>query len=169
MPVTADFGIRASVRNTKASDLTTTADALDFVRGVHLENGTTAGKADRVFHDQRTLAASANETLDLAGVLTDVYGVALTFAKVKFIAISASSANSNNVVVGANASNDWVGLLNAAGTLTLRPGASFCAMSGSADATGMAVTAGTGDLLKVANSGAGSSVTYDIVIVGTSA
>ena len=33
-------------------------------------------------------------------------------------------------------------------------------------AAGYAVTAGTGDILKVANSGAGTGVTYDIVIVG---
>lgn len=33
-------------------------------------------------------------------------------------------------------------------------------------ATGYAVTAGTADQLKVANSGAGTGVTYDIVIVG---
>ncbi|MFJ7070182.1 hypothetical protein [Streptomyces sp. NPDC101115] len=169
MTVTSDFGIRASVRSTKALDLSTAADPLDFVRGVHLESGTGAGKADLVFHDRRTLNASANETLDLAGVLTDAYGAAITFARIKYIAFAAASGNTNNVVVGANAANDWVGLLNAAGTLTLRPGMTFAAMSGSADATGMAVTAGTGDLLKVANSGAGSSVTYDIVIVGASA
>jgi hypothetical protein len=33
----------------------------------------------------------------------------------------------------------------------------------------VAVTAGTGDLLTVANSSSGSSVTYDVVIIGTSA
>jgi hypothetical protein len=31
------------------------------------------------------------------------------------------------------------------------------------------VIAGSGDLLKIANGGGGASVTYDIVIVGTSA
>ncbi|MDT9688192.1 hypothetical protein Q5762_07450 [Streptomyces sp. P9(2023)] len=169
MAVTSDFGIRASVRNTKASDLTTTADVLDFVRGVHLESGTTAGKADKVFHDQRTLAASASEDLDLAGVLTDVYGAAITFAKIKYIAVSAAAGNTNNVLVGAASATQFVGLLNAAGVITLRPGATFAAMSGAADATGMAVTAGTGDLLKIANSAGSTSVTYDIVIVGTSA
>lgn len=169
MPVTADFGIRASVRNTKASDLTTTADALDFFRGVHLESGTTAGKADKVFHDQRTLAASASEDLDLAGVLTDVYGASITFAKIKFIAISAASGNTNNVLVGAASATQFVGLLNAAGVIALRPGMTFAAMAGVLDATGMAVTAGTGDLLKIANSAGSTSVTYDIVIVGTSA
>lgn len=169
MGVISDFAISAKVRQTKALDLTTVTDPLDFRRAAHLNSGTGAGKADRVFHDQRTLAASASETLDLAGVLLDAYGVAITFARIKGIFISAAVGNSNNVVIGANVSNDWVGLLNAAGTLTLRPGASFAAMSGPADATGMVVTAGTGDLIKVANSGAGTSVTYDVVIVGVSA
>lgn len=169
MAVTSDFGISASVVHTGTTELTTPTDRLTFQRGVHLSSGTGAGAADRVFRDQRTLAASASETLDLAGVLTDAFGTAITFARLKFIAISAASGNTNSVIVGANASNDWVGLLNAAGTITLRPGATFCAMSGVTDATGMAVTAGTGDLIKVANSGAGTSVTYDVVIVGASA
>jgi hypothetical protein len=169
MPLTSDFGITVSGTQTKVADLSYPYDTLNWRRGVHLESGTTAGKADLRFTDTRTLNASANETLDLAGVLTDAFGAAITFARIKFIAISAASGNTNSVVVGANGSNDWVGLLNAAGTLTLRPGATVCAMSGGADATGMAVTAGTGDLLKIANSGAGTSVTYDIVIIGASA
>lgn len=169
MAVTSDFGIRASVRNTKALDLTTATDLLAFSRSVHLESGTGAGKADRVFHDQRTLAASASEDLDLAGVLTDVYGAAITFARIKYIAISAASGNTNNILVGAASATQWVGLLNTTGVVTLRPGATLAAMSGAADAVGMAVTAGTGDLLKIANSAGSTSVTYDIVIVGVSA
>lgn len=169
MAVTSDFGISATVRNTKSSDLSSAADDLIKRYGVHLESGSGAGKADRVFADTRTLAASATETLDLAGSLTDAYGTTTSFARVKFILISAAAANTNNVVVGANASADWVGLLNAAGTITLRPGATFAAMSGSADATGMVVTATTADLIKVANSAAGTSVTYDVIIVGNSA
>ncbi|MFF9844617.1 hypothetical protein [Streptomyces sp. NPDC013740] len=169
MPLTSDFGITVSGTQTKAGDLSTPSDVLSWRRGVHLESGTTAGKADLRFTDTRTLAASATEDLDLAGVLLDAFGAALTFVRIKGLFISAAAANTNNVVVGAAASNAWATLLNATGTITLRPGASFAAMSGSADATGMAVTAGTGDLLKVANSGAGTSVTYDIVIVGASA
>ncbi|MEV8623406.1 hypothetical protein [Streptomyces sp. NPDC051079] len=154
---------------TKVADLSYPYDTLNWRRGVHLESGTTAGKADLRFADTRTLAASATEDLDLAGVLTDAFGTALTFVRVKGIFISAATANSNNVVIGAAASNQWATLLNATGTITLRPGMTFAAMAGSADATGMAVTAGTGDLLKIANSGAGTSVTYDIVIIGASA
>jgi hypothetical protein len=38
-----------------------------------------------------------------------------------------------------------------------------------APVSGWAVIAGTGDILKFANSGGTTGVTYDIVIVGTSA
>ena len=141
----------------------------NLARSVQLGSGTAAGQADKVFSDRRTLAASATEDLDLAGVLLDAFGAAITFVKVKGLFISAAAANTNNLVVGAASANQWATLLNAAGTITLRPGAGFCAIAGPADATAYGVTAGTGDLLKVANSGAGTPVTYDVLIVGTSA
>ncbi|QDQ10275.1 hypothetical protein [Streptomyces spectabilis] len=72
-------------------------------------------------------------------------------------------------MAGAASSNAWTTLLNATGTLTLRPGAGVGAMAGAADVTAYAAPAGTGDLLKAANSGAGTSVTYDVVIVAASA
>ena len=37
------------------------------------------------------------------------------------------------------------------------------------DATGIAVTASTGDLITVTNSSSGTAVTYDVVIIGASA
>ncbi|MFJ3834445.1 hypothetical protein ACIPY6_02890 [Streptomyces sp. NPDC090054] len=168
MAVTSDFGISVNVKNTKASDLSAAADDLKKRYAAHLESGAGAGKADRVFADTRTLAASATETLDLAGSLTDAYGATTSFARVKFILVAAAGANANNVIVGANASADFVGLLNAAGTVTLRPGMAFAAMASSSDATGMVVTATTADLIKIANSAGGTSVTYDVIIVGNS-
>ncbi|MFF7452102.1 MULTISPECIES: hypothetical protein [unclassified Streptomyces] len=167
--MTSTLSIAATVAQSRALDLTTTSDPLAVRKAVSLTDGTAAGQANKVFHDRRTLAASATEDLDLAGVLLDAFGAAITFARVKGLYISADAANVNNVVVGAAASNTWATLLNATGTLTLRPGAGFMAMAGGLDATAYAVTAGTGDLLKVANSGAGTPVTYDIVIVGASA
>jgi hypothetical protein len=62
--------------------------------------------------------------------------------------------------------NPWVGFLNAAGTVTLKPGAGIVLTADQASATGYPVTAGTGDILRVANSGAGTAVLYDIAIVG---
>lgn len=169
MGMSSALSMAATVTQTKALDLTTTTDPLQFRRAVSLTDGTAGGQANKVFHDRRTLAASATEDLDLAGVLLDAYGAAITFARVKGIFISAATANTNNVIVGNATSNGWATLLSATGTVTLRPGAGFCAIAGAADGIGYAVTAGTGDLLKVANSGAGTSVEYDIVIIGASA
>ncbi len=169
MTMSSALSMAATIGQTKALDLTTVSDPLMFRRAVSLTDGTAAGKADKVFHDRRTLAASGTEDLDLAGVLIDAFGAAITFARIKGIFVGAAAANTNNVVVGAASATQWATLLNTTGTLTLRPGASFCAIAGAADATAWAVTAGTGDLLKIANSAAGTSVTYDIVIVGASA
>lgn len=131
-------------------------------------NGTAAGQADRVFSDRRTLSASATEDLDLAGVLTDAFGNTVSFARIKAIKIKAAAGNTNQVVIGAAGSNQWGTLLNATGTISLNKGGVFEAACGETDSIGWAVTAGTGDLLKIANGGAGTSVTYDITIVGCS-
>ena len=64
---------------------------------------------------------------------------------------------SGNVMLLLLLDNDQPTLLN-----------SFCTDL-STPTTGATVTASTGDILLVANSSSGSSVTYDIVIIGTSA
>jgi hypothetical protein len=131
-----------------------------------LADGTGENQADRVFSDTRTLAASANEDLDLAGTLLNPIGGAAAFAKIKAIIVRAAKANTNNVVVGNAASNGFVGPFGAAAhTVAVPPGGVFMI---TAPKAGWAVTGGTGDLLRVANSGAGTSVTYDIIVVGTS-
>ncbi|MER7047733.1 hypothetical protein [Streptomyces jumonjinensis] len=167
--MTTDLGISASVLQSRPQDLTVSEDRLAFRRAVHLADGVTAGRADEVFHDRRSIAASGSEDLDLVGVLTDAFGGTVALARVKGIFISAAATNTNNVVIGASATNTWSTLLGATGTITLRPGATLGVMAGDADAVGYAVTPTTGDLLKVANSGAGSAVSYDIVIIGASA
>ncbi|MGW3330612.1 hypothetical protein ACWDF9_08730 [Streptomyces rubiginosohelvolus] len=138
-------------------------------RSLSLGSGTGAGKADRIWSDRRTLAASGTEDLDLAGVLLDAFGATITFARIKGLVIAAAAGNTNNVVVGAASSNPWVTLLGATHTLTVRPGGFVAVGTGVADAIGYAVTASTGDLLKIANSAGGSAVTYDIHIIGASA
>ncbi|MFI1677059.1 hypothetical protein [Streptomyces sp. NPDC020607] len=169
MALTSSLSIAASAELSTALDLTTGRAPLQVRRSVSLASGTGVGQADKVFSDRRTLAASASEDLDLAGVLLDAFGATITFARVKGIIVSAAAGNTNSVVIGAASSNPWATLLNATGTLTLRPGDAFSAHAGQANATAWAVAAGTGDLLKVANSGAGTPVTYDVVIIGASA
>lgn len=132
-----------------------------------MESGVTSGKADKIFSDQRTLAASATENLDLAGGLTDPLGASLTFVKVKAIMIKAAAGNTNDVVIGGAATNTFIGPFNAAThKVNIKPGGVFMA---TAPADGWTVTAATGDILLVANSAAGTSITYDAFIIGTSA
>lgn len=162
MSVTADY--------TRTLDLADTRSPLVRKYTTALTDGIAAGQANVVFHDRRQIGAGANEDLDLIGTaLQDPAGVNLSLVRVKALIISALATNVNNVVVGAAAANPWVTLLNSTGTVTVRPGATLAYFAGPLDGTGHAVTAGTGDLLRVANSGGGTPVDYDIILIGANA
>ncbi|KMS71306.1 hypothetical protein ACH49_24735 [Streptomyces leeuwenhoekii] len=169
MPLSSTLAVSAFTELSGSSGLGTARVPAGLSRAVTLASGTGAGRADRAFTARRTIAASGTDDLDLAGVLTDALGGTITFARIKGLFIAAAAANTNNVVIGNATSNAWATLLNATGTVTLRPGAVLAAVAGSADATTYGVTAATGDVLRVANSGGGSTVSYDICIVGASA
>ncbi len=129
-------------------------------------NGTGASQADKVFADQRTLTASSTEDLDIvAGGLTDAFGTIFTLAEMKVLMVCAAAANTNNVVLGGDA-NSVPFLSTAATTVSIKPGGCFQLADPSAG--GYAVTAGTGDIIQVANSAGGTSVTYDIIVIGSS-
>lgn len=164
--VRADVAAKISGRYTGASALG--APSLDLTQEAlaQFKPGTGTGQADLAFADRRTLTASSTENLDLAGVLTDSFGATLTFGHVKAIYIKAKTTNTNSVVVGGAASNPFLGPLGGTTpTLTIPPGGFLLLVHPGA---GWAVTASTGDLLKIANGSSGSSVQYDVVIVGTS-
>ena len=164
--VRADVAAKVSGRYTSASGLGSASFDLGQEALIQFAPGTGAGKADLVFADRRTLAASATENLDLAGALTDPVGGAAVFGHVKAIYITAKLANTNSVVVGGAASNFFVGPFGGTTpTFTLPPGGALLLTHPGA---GWTVTASTGDLLKIANSSSGTSVQYDVVIIGTS-
>lgn len=170
MTLRSTLAVAASANQTSALDLSSASAPVNFARSIKLGDGTGAGQANRMFTDRRTLAASATEDLDLSGIaMADAFGAAVTFARIKGIIVAASPDNANNVLLGAASANQWASMLNAAGVVTLRPGAIAAFYAGEDDATGYTVTAGTGDLLKVANSAGGTSVSYDLVIIGASA
>lgn len=170
MSLVTRLGLTVDAKYTTALDLATGTVPLLKAYETILQTGTGAGQADKIFHDQRTLAASATEDLDLAGSLTDAFGAAVTFAKIKALIISAAAGNTNNVLVGGVANGLATVITPAAsGIVVVRPGATFAVFAGVADSTGYAVTAATADLLHMANSAAGTSVTYDVIVIGTSA
>ncbi len=134
--------------------------------------GTGANQADLLFIDERTVTTAANDDLDLAGVLTSAFGATITAAELVAVFVinrpRSGTANTTNLTIGGG-SNPVVGFLG--GTTPtigpIRPGGFV--MIGCGDAAGIgAVTAGTGDILRIANS-AGASATYQIAIIARSA
>lgn len=168
MSLTSRVRVELAALLTGTHDFAPPGSNLSKARSWSFPSGTGAGQADKVFADRRTLAASATENLDLAGSLTDALGATLTFARVRALLIEASSANTNNVLVGGAASAQFATMFgDATDVLVVRPGGLVLLVA--PDTTGYAVAATTGDLLKVANSSSGTGVTYDITILGTSA
>lgn len=171
MPLTdALVTLRVAYGFSAALDLQTVVANYDRPRTLTLAAGTgaVADTADRGWSDQRTIAASGNDDLDLAGVLTDPVGAAITFARIRLLYIEADAANTNNLLVGPGAAtnpwNTWIS--GTTPTVTVRPGGLL--LLAARDATGYTVTAGTGDILRITNSAGGTSVTYNIAIVGSS-
>lgn len=129
-------------------------------------DGTGANQAKEIWTDTRTLTASSSENLDLAGVLLDAFGNAITFTKIKAVIVAADAANVNDVVIGNHATAAWFPMFGAAThTFKVKPGGMLAFTA--PDVNGLAVTATTADMLMVANGGAGTSVTYTIIIIGT--
>lgn len=160
----ASLSLLLDAKSYGTSDFSTPVAGVRIEKAIEFANGTAAlGQADILFADERTLAASATENLDLAGVLTDLFGGVITAAEITAIYVEANSANTNDVVLFGAASNPFNGPLS--GTtpkLTLGPG--DCALI--TNRKGWTVTATTADIILVANSAAGTSVLYKIVLIG---
>jgi hypothetical protein len=148
-----------------ATDLGSQSAPMNQAFPISFSDGAGAGQANVIFADRRVLAASANEDLDLVGSLTNLLGGAAAFARVKAIIIVAAAANVNNVVVSRPAAAG-VPFVDAEEKLfpDVRPGGLAAWVD--PGATGVAVTATTADLVNIANSSSGSSVTYDIIVIG---
>ena len=165
MSVTAliDLNVRGTQFGT--NDLGTPQMPFQLADRTEFSPGAGAGQANIVFADTRTIAASANDDLDLAGSLPGALGGTIGFALVRAIIIRAAAGNTNNVVVGGAPSNGFVGPFGAAAhTVAIRPGDELLITN---RGPGWTVTPGTGDLLRVANGGAGSTVSYDIILIGS--
>jgi len=131
-----------------------------------IANGTGADQADRVWYDSAALGSSANTTIDLAGSLLDVYGNAISFAKVTGIVLQNRSTTCT-LAIGPNASNGFGSGTVWSGTTPrslVRPGGALCWY----DPAGAAVTAATADLIYLENLTA-ASCDYRILILGKSA
>ncbi|HEX4816703.1 MAG TPA: hypothetical protein VFV66_28510 [Nonomuraea sp.] len=163
--LSSSFKLDAEI--TSSLDLTTPTSALSVARQLRLAQGTGAGQADMIWSDKVTIAASGTQAIDLAGSLTGPLGGTLTFVKLKMIVVAAVPGNTNNVNVVSDATNGPLLFLAKGDGIPVKPGGLFVWFDPSA--AGVPITAGTGDLINLVNSAAGTPVTADVVIVGASA
>lgn len=133
-----------------------------------LASGTGLDQADRLFADTRSLTAAANDDLDLAASLTDVFGATLTFVKIKAILIHNKSTTAGDIIHVGGGSNNFVNWIGAAGDI-VKIGPNGVLLLWNPSAAGYAVTAGTGDILRITEAGGVNGYDYDIVLAGTSA
>jgi hypothetical protein len=131
-----------------------------------MPTGTATGQADLCWSDNRTVAGSGTDALDLAGTLVGNLGGVLTIVKLKAVLVRAAAANVNPVRINRPASNGVPLFLAASDGIDILPGGLFLWV---APGAGVTVTPATGDLINIDNGGAGTSVTYDVVFIGTSA
>lgn len=145
-------------------DLSTTSDPMTLDLKDTMTNGTILNQCDQAWHDQRTVTAAA-ENIDIAGVLANSFNTVLTFAKIKGLFIhNRSTTPGENLTIGAAGANELMIFGAAADTKVIGPDGIFFIWEPSL----AGITGGAGaDLLKI-DPGA-ATITYDIVILGTSA
>lgn len=165
LQATISVSVNATLTEDTPADLEAAESHLSYSPLFTLSNGTGNNQANTIFSDTRTLTASATETIDLSGSLTDKVCDLISATAIKALIIRSHAANTNDVVFGPNSTNGFVTPFNAAADrVRVKPGG--LAILVAPDSTGYAVTAGTADLLFIQNGGAGTSVTYDIIFAG---
>ena len=172
MALTANLRASLSAVQSATNDFGTPVFTPRMEAEIALLDGVAANQANILFLDERTVASNTSDPLDLNGVLVNAFGA--TIAAVEIVAIFVinkaknGTANTTNLTIGGG-TNPVVGYLG--GTTPtigpIRPGGFV--MLGSPDVAGLCtVTAGTGDILNIANS-TGAAATYQVGIIARNA
>ena len=135
-------------------------------------SGVATGQVNRIFAEHRQVTTSTTtDDLDLAGGLTDIYGDTIVFVAVKeLFIVNLATGNADNLLVGgAGAGNNaWGPPFGGSQTAQAR-----CYPNGellwTGPQNGIPVTAGSQDTLRIQHDGVADSITYGIIIKGTSA
>jgi hypothetical protein len=123
--------------------------------------GTGANQMSVMVTDSATLTNGQSRTVSLLSI-ADGFGDTLTFAKVRFIAVTASTNNADAVQIGNGGPSAFAAMFGTTNdVVTVRPGGLFMAVA--PDATGYAV--GTSGDIQVLNTGT-NSVSYVLYVGG---
>lgn len=162
MSQSANIELNLKVSRSANQDLSTASQLVNYTKLVQLLNGTASGQANANFSDQREVAASAADTLELFGGLTDAFGNALEFTRINAIAIVADADNGADLEV----SGDLAGLFGGTDpAVMVRPGGVL--LLACSDATGYAVTDTTAESITVTNGDTEAAANYDVILIGS--
>lgn len=154
-------GLLTSTRDAGAANV-----AIDEAWSKSIANGTGADQANAAYIEAFAISSGANSDVDLSGSLADPNNNTTVFTAIKELLIENDSTSVGNLVIGGAAANAWSGCFaDATDKVVLKPGQCFKWTDYSA--AGSAVTAGTGDLLRLAASA--GDVTGRIAVVGETA
>lgn len=160
--------IKAAIVSTagKNRDFVNLSLPINYAKSLPFTFGTAANQINDEFDDYRTLTASSTENLDLAGTLTNGFGETLSLARVKIFYLE-NTSETETITIGGAASDPFIGWFADATDKETVPPLGFV-LRVAPGTTAWPVTAATGDLLKIANSG-GASTTYRVYIAGATA
>jgi hypothetical protein len=149
MPLSVDWSTSVTLDDRDAPEGAngSVVDRLTLALRFDFEDRAGALGAQVQYNALRTLGVSGSEDLDLAGGLVNRKGKTVTLTKLKGLAVRAPADNVGNVTLRTSHTNGMTSLLS--GDLVLKPG--------------WAVTAGTGDLIRVL---AAEDDTYEIALWG---
>jgi hypothetical protein len=133
-----------------------------------LTNGTGAGgTADQMYMTTATIAASGNTTVTFTS-LANFFGTAISYARIKTMLIQLTTDTTASSILVGNGTNPFINWITpSTGAIRIRNGG--CFLLSCLDATAYAVTAATGDLLKILNEDGANQATVKMTFVGSSA
>jgi len=155
MAYTSKIKVSIEVTGTKTDELANLNGSASISHSATYASGAASGQIDSAFTDDRTLTSSGTHTYDLGTSMSDIFGTAFAFSKIKALAVKNSGTNPLTVA------GDSLGI--ATGSVTLPAGACLLLDFGPA---GISVTAESADELTVASA---LGTTYQLIISGVKA
>jgi hypothetical protein len=173
MPLTTD--LRLSLRGvlTGVSDFGSPISQPDLTLAFSTADGTSAGLADIIWMDERTVASGGSDPIDLSPITNAIGQSQAPLEIVGIILINAPKsgvANTTNLTLGVGSNPATPAFLGGTNPTVgpIRPGGIFMIWNSENAAGFGAITAATADILNVVNS-AGAAATYQIAFVGRTA
>lgn len=133
---------------------------INIAFGFEFTYGTGSGQVNQVLVKTASVAASANNSTDLAGTVTNRFGETIVLTAVKAVVFENRSANAATIFTFANTGGTWPA------TQWAVPVGRGCPFIWAEPHAGVTVTATSGDTLRITNTDATNAGTYQIAILG---